>query len=323
MTPEEMAVIETWGREIKGHVLVGVASTNDPRSPQIRDFCKSLVALVPSVKINHANHGDDGLPFIQVQKQIKYKGVPRGKELAPFLNAVEGCESDAMQTDAPDAGLLEKIQVPALLKVYIATHCPFCPQAVLALSMLARRSEKIYIEIIDAEMFADLARRDHVWSVPTVILDDRFRWTGAINIGEIMDMVISRDPANASAQSLRNIIEAGNASELAQMMVNSRKLYPAYIELLAHPKWPVRLGAMAVFEYLSEISPELAEEARFGLWERFKASDDGVKGDIAYLLGGSRHPKIQSYLMSVANGDYPKEVREAAREALESVEISR
>jgi alkyl hydroperoxide reductase subunit AhpF len=265
VTPEEKAVIETWGRDLKEQVRMAVASPQDPRSAQISNFCSTLNALVPEVKIDTADPADDKTPFIQIHKQIKYIGVPRGRELIPFLNALDGRQGETTQNNAPEAGILEKIQMPGLLKIYVTSQCPFCPQAVSTLCMLARRSFKIYVNIVDGEMFADLARQDHVRSVPTVILDDQFRWTGTVNISEIIDMIINRDPASASALSIRNIIEAGNAADLAHMMAQGRKIYPAFIELLAHPQWPVRLGAMAAFEYLDEISPDLADETRFKL----------------------------------------------------------
>jgi glutaredoxin len=322
MTPDESAVIESWGRDVKEQVHIGVASTPDPRSDQIGKFCSALHTLVPMVKIDRADPADDTTPFIRIHKQIHYKGVPRGRELAVFLNALAVRESEAVQKDSPDADLLEKIQIPCVLKIYVSALCPFCPQAVSALCMLARRSEKIHVRIIDGEMFADLARQDDVRSVPTVILDDGFRWTGSIAISEIIDMMIRRDPAQIGVQSLRSIIEAGDAEFVAQMMAKDNKVYPAFIELLVHPKWPVRLGAMAAFEYLDEISPDLAEHARLKSWERFEPADDSVKGDISYLSGGSRRPEIRSFLMSVIRGDYADEVREAAREALETVKIA-
>ncbi len=321
MTPEERALVETWGRDVKEPMRLAVALTRDPGSDRIRDFCSTLNVLVPMVKIDKADPADDQIPFIRIQKQIAYKGVPQGRELIVFLNALIGIEIQEIQKKLPDAGLFEKIQIPGVLKIYISTQCPFCPQAVSALCALARRSEKIRVEIIDGEMFAERARLDHVRSVPTVILDDQFRWTGSISIAEIIDMMISRDPSQAGAPALRSIIEAGDAAGLAHMMARSNKVYPAFIELLIHPKWPVRLGAMAAFEYLEEISPDLADETRFTLLPRFGPADDGVKGDIAHLLGGSRHPEVKSCLISVMTGDYSQDVREAAREALASVHI--
>jgi hypothetical protein len=83
MTPEEMAVIGTWSREIKGNFLISKSLTDDPRSAQISDFCTLLNEAAPLVTVSKSDNADDGLPFIQIQKQIKYKGVPHGRELLP------------------------------------------------------------------------------------------------------------------------------------------------------------------------------------------------------------------------------------------------
>jgi hypothetical protein len=83
MTPEEMAVIETWGAEIKGNVRISKSLTDDSRSAQISDFCTLLNEAVPLVTVSNADKADDGLPFIQIQKQFRYKGVPHGRALLP------------------------------------------------------------------------------------------------------------------------------------------------------------------------------------------------------------------------------------------------
>lgn len=114
------------------------------------------------------------------------------------------------------------------------------------------------------------------------------------------------------------MIEEGNAQGLAKMMAQSNAVYPGFIKLLAHPGWPVSLGAMAAFEYLEDISPVLADETRLKLWDFFEPADNQVKGDIAYLLGGSKDGNILAKLRSIINGPYAAEVREAAREALET-----
>jgi hypothetical protein len=218
--------------------------------------------------------------------------------------------------------ILDKIQIPVILKVYISPHCPFCPTAVSSVFKLIGLSRMIYAEIIDVELFSELAEKDHIRSVPTVILDDQFRWTGSVNIQEIIDMMIRFDPSKLSEKTFQKMIEEGNAQGLANMMAQSNAVYPGFIKLLIHPGWPVRLGAMAVFEYLEGISPVLAEETRLKLLDFFEPADDQVKGDIAYLLGGSNHSNILAKLQYIINGPYAAEVREAAKEALESIDLS-
>lgn len=322
MTPDDRAVIESWGRKLDGSIRIGMGLTQDRRSVMVREFCEELKIFAPLVVIGQPDITGDGLPFIEIDKRIKFRGVPNGPELKPFLDALSGINTDDCQKEIPDASILAKIKIPALLKVYISPHCPFCPKVVSSVLALARKSPLIYAEIIDAELFSELSEKDQVRSAPTVMLDDRFRWIGSVDISELIDMIISSDPSHLSESMLRKMIEEGKAKDLAKMMAQSNVVYSGFIKLLAHPQWPVRLGAMAAFEYLEEVSPVLAEEARLKLWDFFDPADNPVKGDIAYLLGGSKDPDILTKLRSVINGPYAKEVCEAAQESLEHSDLS-
>ncbi len=295
---------------------IGIASTSDPRSALIRDFCKMLTDLAPQVHVVAMDPIEELFPYLRIHPRIKYRGVPKARELPLILEMIKG----GFAKDIGDADMLSKMGMPAKAKVYITPACPYCPGIVSALSKAAHGEAKIDLEIIDGEMFGELSRQDQIRSVPTVIMDDQFRWTGSIRISEIMDMAIRRDPGRASAQTLRGIIEAGDAQLLARMMVRSNQVYPAFIELLAHSQWLVRLGAMAVLEYLDEVGPDLAEQARAAVWERFESADDSVKGDIAYMLGSAKHPMVPSFLAAVIAGNYAPAVRDAAREALENIQ---
>jgi hypothetical protein len=91
------------------------------------------------------------------------------------------------------------------------------------------------------------------------------------------------------------------------------------MDLLVHPKWPVRLGAMVALETIAEENPALAQKTMLPLWDRFDAVDDKVKGDILYLVGeidnGVSIERIQDVLNKRLN--YDAEIIEAAEEALE------
>jgi hypothetical protein len=82
-----------------------------------------------------------------------------------------------------------------------------------------------------------------------------------------------------------NMIADGNASLLSKMMLEKNMIFPALMDLLVHPKWPVRLGAMVALETIAEENSALAQKTMLPLWDRFDAVDDKVKGDILYLVG--------------------------------------
>ena len=154
--------------------------------------------------------------------------------------------------------------------------------------------------------------------MPTVLLENQFRWTGSVPLEEIVDVIITRNPNSLGASSLERLLKDGNAAQLADMMTGSQQIFPAFYDLLTHNKWPVRLGAMVVAETIAAQNTELAAELLMPLWQRFEAVSDQIKGDLLYVFGAIGHPTAVPWLQSVLNGGYDAEVKEAAREALDT-----
>jgi HEAT repeat protein len=115
------------------------------------------------------------------------------------------------------------------------------------------------------------------------------------------------------------MLKEGNALQLAEMMLDSETIFPAFYDLLIHKKWHVRLGAMVALEEIASRNPELAVQVIDPLWERFHHAEDTVKGDIIYILGESGDHTIAPRLEMILGGQYHTEVREAAQEALEKI----
>ena len=248
--------------------------------------------------------------------------APTGKELEPFLSALFDGDGQAQNRPLSTYKKVHQIRVPALLKVYITPHCPFCPAAVKQLLCLAAVSESIKLTIIDGAFFPEMAASDKIQSAPTVLLDDQFYWTGSIRIEEIVDMILNRDPSRLSASSLEAMFEEGKAVEVAGMMLDSGKIFSAFTELLVHKKWPVRLAAMVAFETIAEENRTLVHQTLPSLLDFFLTAEDTVKGDILYLLGKSGDKGIIPKLETVLNGPYGVDVKEAAQEALESLNLN-
>jgi len=132
-------------------------------------------------------------------------------------------------------------------------------------------------------------------------------------------MIVNRDPSRLSASSLKTMFQEGNAVEVARMMLDSGKVFPAFTTLLVHKKWPVRLAAMVAFETIAEENQPLVLHTIPYLWDCFLTAEDTVKGDILYLLGISGDKGIIPKLETVLNGPYGVDVKEAAQEALDAL----
>ena len=285
-------------------------------------FCDRLRELVPGLKIKNDSDIPFPAPVLVVGRHgnIGYQVALSGKLLGCFLDAL----ADAVQQDAGSGRQVEDqlkaVNLPVILKLYVAAQCPHCPQSIRQLQALAALCPLIRLRVVDASLFPREAQTDQIRSVPTLILDDQYRWTGSVNTEELLTLCIQRDPAQLSAGSLRQLIEAGDAARVAEMMITAGKLFPALSELLVHDRWSVRLGAMVTAEYLADEAADLSLELCRSLWERFPRLSPQVQGDVVQVLGQVDAEVTQGYLRSILRGDYDAEVRTAAREVLEEMD---
>jgi len=73
---------------------------------------------------------------------------------------------------------------------------------------------------------------------------------------------------------------------------------------------------MVVIEQITAKNPKLAAEALRPLWNRFERASVQIQGDILHVFGEIGDPRLVSWLESVLSGDFDREVKEAAKEAL-------
>ena len=317
---EEKKILK-WGQTLRDDVSIDLTLTKDDRSELFQNFCENLNRIAPKTRTKKETEEESTPPVIQIDN-VRYQAIPTERELDPFLNFLADREQLAGQLPVAVRERLDEVRLPALLKIFIMPGCPFCPATVAKLLSLAAASKWINLSIIDGALFSEMAKSDNIQSAPTVLLEDQFRWSGSIQVPEIVDMILNRDPAQLSASSLRDMISNGDATTVANMMIDSEKIFPAFIKLLVHKKWPVRLGAMVAFEGVVEQNRELAAQTIPILWQHFSRVDDTVKGDILFLLGNTGDEAVIPLLETVLNGPYPVDVKEAASEALENFSAS-
>jgi len=319
MIPKEDAQkITRWAQGLDEDIFIDLILTRDERSRTFRDFCDNLARMAPNIKVKPENNEESTLPAIQVGN-VRYQAIPGGKVLEPFLDVLANRDTPTSNAQVSVKDKLSDNQIPALLKIYIMPHCPFCPKTVVQFLSLAKENPSIKLTLIDGALFPEMAASDNIHSAPTVLLEDQFRWSGSIQIQEVVDIILNRDPSQLSAASLKAMFEDGSAVEVANMMLDRGEIFPAFMDLLVHEKWPVRLAAMVVFETIAEENRELAGQTIPFLWDCFSRAEDTVKGDILYLLGNAGDKKVIPKIETLLNGPYPAEVIDAAKEALETL----
>ena len=322
MNPEDRETIIGWAGKLSRPAKIGLAGDQSRAGALIAEFARELTTLAPGIGLENEPDGVPARPALITGRfdNIYYQAIPAGPILPAFLNTIAGSNATIPSPDTALAAMLSKLRTPMPLKLYIGPGCPFCPEMAGRLLMLADSTALVRLIIIDAATFSSRAAADGVRSVPHTILDQQFSWTGVVDPAEILEMGISRDPARMSPGCLRQLLEDGKAHQVAEMMAKANRIFPALADLLAHPRWSVRLGAMVVVEYLAAGNSQLAAGLCRPLWERFQVADEQARGDIVYTLGQIGTAEAARYIRQVLKDPAGRQVKEAAREALAEIE---
>jgi hypothetical protein len=294
--------------------------SNHAADKALQRFIDQLSASGPQLHIRREDPPmpEWPLPGIGIAENIIYHAVPEGVELAPFLDAltVLANGTDALSLAASARERVTAVNVPAHLQLYIAPQCTFCPRMVRQMLALALTNTQLHLRIIDGFLFRAQAETAKIKAVPTLILEDQYRWTGSVDSEELIHMILERDPQNLSATSLQNMLEQGEAKALAQMMQDAGTVFKGFWDLLCHAKWSVRLGAMVTFEYLADSDPQLAARAMPLVWQRYEQVEDTVKGDLLQVIAEAGGPSDIQRLEAAKTSTTNIEIQEAAQEAL-------
>jgi alkyl hydroperoxide reductase subunit AhpF len=317
MTPHDEQTILQWSAGQKSPATIRISRGEGEADERLVQFCDRFKALTAQVRLRTASEEAFRAPALIFGRHlnIAYQAVPEGKELPPFLKALSAA-AELSETSPQLAVPSSRIELPAGLTLFISPQCPHCPGAVEQLAALADATPQLRLTIVDGELFAAQAAAHGIRSVPTLILDDHLRWSGPINLAEVIDQCIRRDPAKLSAASLRQMIENGEAARLAAMMTERGQIFPSLVDLLVHESWSIRLGAMVTVEYLADVSANLADGFIAPLWERFAGLTEPVQVDVVQTLAQFRNDVVKKHLKTIASGDFSPSVQQAAAEEL-------
>ena len=322
MQPDQKDRIRQWNDTLSSEMTLEIACTEDDRSAALMDFCKELSALAPKVTLRQIKLDQEAIPAIRLLPNLLYHGVPSENELPPFLEIAASIAGDF--AEGKSAGTeLKDLALPAELELFVAPQCTHCPAMVIRIAPIAQRSPLVRVSVIDAELFHEKAGEYGIRSVPTLVLDGKFRWNGTVPLADVTRMILSRDPADLSKSAILSFLQEGEADKVAEMMIEHQTVFPALVDLLTHEKWPRRLGAMVAMESLAEEDPSLASRAAPSLLERLGHLTEDVKGDVVYILGEIGGPDLLPALRKIAAaaGKDSPELAESAAEAIERITL--
>jgi hypothetical protein len=307
--------LAAWASRLPAGIHLRLASTRDPRSRELEAFAAALGAALPEVIVQRLSGDENPWPWLEAgDTGVRFGAVPGEHTLDLLLGLLAGDYAGARLPAARQA-LLEAVRAPAALTLFVAPGCPHCPQAMGTWTTLAARCPPLGLTVLDAALFPEAARAAGVAAVPALVLDATWRWTGAIPTDDVLGLLATRDASALSAAALEGIIKDGRAAEVARLMTAHGTIFSAFVELLTHAKWPVRLGAMVVVEELQELDAVLASRLAPALRGRFQGLGTAVQGDLLHVIGEVGGPDQADFVTAIASARGSKELREAARDA--------
>ncbi|MCP3923103.1 MAG: hypothetical protein GY714_11010 [Desulfobacterales bacterium] len=316
MIDKDIALIKNFSERIDRYKIV-LNSNGDDQNISLRKFCLKLSELLPQIEIE--NKANEYYSSISIYPNIEYLAVPSGKELSIFMDEIVLLNKKDRIVPEKLEKIIKKIKEPVIIDLYISNFCHVCPDTVKKMLPSASFSSFIKVRVIDTELFPDIAQKNNIMSVPTVIVDD-LRWTGELKFAEILDFILNIPPKEMSSESLSRMLKDGEASKVADYMLEEGFIFQSFMELLINDKWSIRLGAIVVIEDIAERSPDIAKMVLPYLFDNFYDMIDQVKGDILYVVGkaGTREmlPELYKILEKVEN----EELISTAEEAIEEIE---
>lgn len=186
-------------RKVTLRLFLGEGS---PTGELLKELMEEVAAIEPEkVSLEIAagpeaeRFGIDKVPAVVLQGNgedygIRFFGIPSGYEFASFLEAIGDVAAGEAELEEGVSRKLGAVQGPVHIQVFVTPTCPYCPYAVRAAHRFAVASPHIRGDMVMAPDFPELADRYEVMAVPTVVINDRVRFEGAIPEEEFADKVL-------------------------------------------------------------------------------------------------------------------------------------
>jgi glutaredoxin-like protein len=122
--------------------------------------------------------GIDNIPALAILSgdgtdySIRFYGIPSGYEFVSLLERFELVASGDSGLSDEVRSILEKIDQPTALQVFVTPTCPYCPRAVVTAFRFAVANKHIKASMVEATEFPHLSHKHGVGGVPHTVIGD-------------------------------------------------------------------------------------------------------------------------------------------------------
>jgi glutaredoxin-like protein len=170
---------------------------------QTRELLEELVSLNDNLSLAIKNCDDKEsmrsenltlCPSIKVKSKrsgfMNFHGTPAGYEFTSFIEAINDMGGDNLPLSDDITADLKQINQPVDIKVFITHGCPYCPGAVRNAHVFSLVNDNIKSSMIDANYFDEVSRKNHVSSVPHIVINGQVSFTGNMPPRKFLDKIM-------------------------------------------------------------------------------------------------------------------------------------
>lgn len=103
---------------------------------------------------------------------VRFAGVPAGHEFSSLIQDIILVSGGDSKLSQGTRDMLEDLEEPVSLQVFVTPTCPYCPQAVILAHQMAMESPLVQAEMIEATEFPELSSKHRVSGVPQTTIND-------------------------------------------------------------------------------------------------------------------------------------------------------
>ncbi len=122
---------------------------------------------------------------------IRFMGKPDRGEFKTFIDTIVMISKNDYDLSERTLELVEQINEPVDIKVFITNNCGWCPPAVIKAYSFAMVNENIKATAIDCYIFSDLAVKYNVATVPKIIINNRVEQIGLKDENQLLGSIFA------------------------------------------------------------------------------------------------------------------------------------
>lgn len=145
------------------------------------------VSRVPAIVIGTAD-----------SSSVKFYGMPAGYELATIVEGIKTISRNVSPLSMDTRKKLRQVNQPVHIQVFVTPTCPYCPNLARVAHAMALESPQISADVVEIQEFPALGHTYGIQSVPSTVINETIRFTGATTEAELVDKVLQAGVASTS-----------------------------------------------------------------------------------------------------------------------------